>query len=132
LGYLDDREYYGLLERTWALVMPTFYEGGGSFPTMEALQRGVPVLCSDIPVLREQMQEMKAEVLWFDPCSPETLVTRLVELTRSYMQWKRLAERQVANFHSRTWRDVAGDYARVFASAAPELAPVFGRSIREF
>jgi glycosyltransferase involved in cell wall biosynthesis len=35
-----------------ALVLPSLYEGFG-LPAVEAMQLGTPVICSDIPVLRE-------------------------------------------------------------------------------
>jgi glycosyltransferase involved in cell wall biosynthesis len=51
-GYLDDAR----LERVWraadCAAFPTRAEGFG-LPVLEAMQRGVPVACSDIPVLHE-------------------------------------------------------------------------------
>lgn len=47
-----DAELVTLYKRATALVMPSLYEGFG-LPAVEAMQLGVPVICSDIPVLRE-------------------------------------------------------------------------------
>jgi glycosyltransferase involved in cell wall biosynthesis len=49
---LCDAEMVRLLKGARALLLPSFAEGFG-FPVVEALQHGVPVLCSDIPALRE-------------------------------------------------------------------------------
>jgi glycosyltransferase involved in cell wall biosynthesis len=49
---LPDAEMVGLLKGARALLLPSFAEGFG-FPVIEALALGVPVLCSDIPALRE-------------------------------------------------------------------------------
>lgn len=125
LGYLDDAFYFGLLEHAWALIMPSFYEGGGSFPTMEAMMRGVPVICSDIPVMREQMEEMKGEVLWFDPRSPRTLVGCLERLEHNYGQIKQTAINQIGGFYRRSWQDVAGEYEAVFSNISPSLKKTF-------
>lgn len=65
-GYLSDAE----LERLWQMascaVLPTRSEGFG-LPLLEAMARGVPVACSDIPVLREVGGNLP---LYFDPDDP--------------------------------------------------------------
>jgi len=49
---LRDRAVAGLLRGARALLMPSFAEGFG-MPVTEALGVGVPVICSDLPALRE-------------------------------------------------------------------------------
>jgi glycosyltransferase involved in cell wall biosynthesis len=49
---LPDAAMVPLLKGARALLLPSFAEGFG-FPVVEALQLGVPALCSDIPALRE-------------------------------------------------------------------------------
>lgn len=56
LGYIEDAEVSALVAGASALIMPSLAEGGGSYPVEEALASGVPVLCSDIPVMRESLQ----------------------------------------------------------------------------
>lgn len=51
-GHASDGELAGLLAGAQALLLPTLAEGFG-IPVIEALAAGVPVLCSDIAVLRE-------------------------------------------------------------------------------
>lgn len=51
-GRLSDREVAALLPGARALLMPSFAEGYG-MPVSEALSLGVPVICSDLPALRE-------------------------------------------------------------------------------
>ncbi|MDL5158965.1 glycosyltransferase family 4 protein [Actinomycetospora termitidis] len=48
----DDDDLWALLRGASALVLPTLYEGFG-MPVIEAQSVGVPVICSDLPVLRE-------------------------------------------------------------------------------
>ena len=60
---LPDREMVQLTQGACAVLLPSFAEGFG-FPLIEALQLGVPVLCSDIPALRETGADV-AE--YFDP-----------------------------------------------------------------
>ncbi|WP_165943339.1 glycosyltransferase family 4 protein [Roseicella aquatilis] len=52
LGPLPDGRVTELLAGARALLFPTFVEGYG-LPVAEALALGVPVLCSDLPALRE-------------------------------------------------------------------------------
>jgi glycosyltransferase involved in cell wall biosynthesis len=49
---MPDAAMVGLLRGARALLLPSFAEGFG-FPVIEALQLGVPALCSDIAALRE-------------------------------------------------------------------------------
>jgi glycosyltransferase involved in cell wall biosynthesis len=51
-GYVDDAEMNALWGMATCAAFPTLAEGFG-LPVLEALARGVPVACSDIPVLRE-------------------------------------------------------------------------------
>jgi glycosyltransferase involved in cell wall biosynthesis len=114
LGYVPDEHYYALLDRAWALVMPTLAEGGGSFPVFEALVRGIPVVCSDIPVMREQMHRLNAHVLWFNPAEPTTLAAALADLDRDYPAHKSRATAQIQTLCRRTWSQVADDYWTTF------------------
>jgi glycosyltransferase involved in cell wall biosynthesis len=60
-GHLPDQEMWPLVRGARALLMPSFAEGFG-LPVVEALQLGVPVLCSDIATHRE-IAEPVAEFL---------------------------------------------------------------------
>jgi glycosyltransferase involved in cell wall biosynthesis len=51
-GGLPDAEVQALIAGARALLLPSFAEGYG-MPVTEALALGVPVLCSDLPALRE-------------------------------------------------------------------------------
>lgn len=124
VGYVADDRYYALLHRAWAVVMPTFAEGGGSFPVEEAVRCGVPVICSDIPPIREHMERLGASVLWFDPRRPAELAARLAELAAAYDERKASAVRQVASLHRRSWADAAAEYRSIFAEvvASPSVS----------
>lgn len=52
LGGCPDGRVAALVRDACALLMPTFAEGYG-LPVAEALATGTPVICSDLPVLRE-------------------------------------------------------------------------------
>jgi glycosyltransferase involved in cell wall biosynthesis len=112
LGYVPDGLVRPLIDRAAALVMPSFTEGGGSFPVEEALASGVPVLCSDIAVMREHLSRRTARVVWFDPASADSIVRAVRELIADY---DAIAASAVAGRDDPrpSWFDVAGQYAQV-------------------
>lgn len=52
LGYVSEKELASLYENAQLVLFPTLYEGFG-LPAVEALWAGTPLVCSDLPVLRE-------------------------------------------------------------------------------
>jgi glycosyltransferase involved in cell wall biosynthesis len=65
-GYVSDAEREGLWRIAACSALPTLGEGFG-LPVLEALAHGVPVACSDLPVLREVGGEIPH---YFDPADP--------------------------------------------------------------
>jgi glycosyltransferase involved in cell wall biosynthesis len=52
------------------VIVPTLYEGGGSGPVADGILAGKPVVCSDIPVIREQLEAYGVpdnSQVFFDP-----------------------------------------------------------------
>lgn len=119
LGYVDDNAVVPLIKKAKALIMPSLSEGGGSYPVEEALNLGVPVLCSDIPVMREQLSRRSAKIIWFDPLSYQSILAALNQLVMNYDEYKNsaLAGSRDIPF---TWDDVARQYLDVFRAAINE------------
>jgi glycosyltransferase involved in cell wall biosynthesis len=74
VDYVPDAELEALWELADCAVFPTLAEGFG-LPVVEAMVRGVPVACSDIPVLHEVGGDVPC---YFDPHDPAALA-RAVE-----------------------------------------------------
>ncbi len=81
LDSLPTMELFCLMKAARALVFPTLYEGYGR-PPVEALMLGTPVVVSDIPVLREVLQDACVtrpdlqSVIHFCPVNDEESWTR--------------------------------------------------------
>jgi glycosyltransferase involved in cell wall biosynthesis len=73
---LDDTQLDSLYRQAIAVVIPSLYEGFG-LPVVEAMARGCPVVCSDIPVFREVTG---GRATFFDPYSTDAMVTSLREV----------------------------------------------------
>jgi glycosyltransferase involved in cell wall biosynthesis len=76
LGGRSTEELDSLYALADCLVLPTLHEGFG-LPVLEAMARSVPVVCSDIPALREVAGEA---ALYLDPRSATQIAARISEL----------------------------------------------------
>src|SRR4029077_5949989 len=76
LGAIDASLFFSLIANAWACVIPSIAEGV-SLPVLEALVRGVPLVCSDIAPIREQFDRLGCTGLWFDPQDFAELSARL-------------------------------------------------------
>jgi len=74
-GPLDDARLGALYRSAAALALVSFEEGFG-LPLAEAMSMRVPVVASDLPVLREVCGEA---ALYVDPRSPSSIAAALVE-----------------------------------------------------
>lgn len=113
LGYINDDVYFSLLSKCRALIMPTKAEGGGSFPIYEAMQLGIPVICSNISVILEQLERTGGEVILFDVNDPISLSNAIEELEANYSFYKKRAIEQSKSLVTRSWEEVAEEYVKL-------------------
>ncbi|WP_282941190.1 glycosyltransferase family 1 protein [Paenibacillus sp. RC67] len=113
LGMVPDDYVSPLIKNAHALIMPSLSEGGGSYPVEEALSMGVPVLCSDIPVMREHLANRSAKVVWFEPESPDSITNAMEHLAEHYDEFKASVVAGM-NDPAASWDDIAAQYAAVF------------------
>jgi glycosyltransferase involved in cell wall biosynthesis len=105
LGYVPDDDLRAIFRRASAFAFPSLGEGFG-LPVLEAMKAGVPVLASDIPVLREVGGDA---ALYADPLDVEALSAGLQTLLGDERGRARLAhlgaERAAAFSWQRTARE---------------------------
>ena len=78
LGYIDYEDIPYLYKMAQMLVMPTLFESV-SIPIYEAFALGVPVCCSNVVALPEQVGDA---ALIFDPNDPADMAEKMVQLLR--------------------------------------------------
>lgn len=105
LGYVPDDRLPELYGGAQAFVFPSRIEGFG-LPPLEALAAGCPVVCSDIPVLREVLGE--DAVFFFRPGSQAAILEALQRLFSDPRTHRRRASLAAADLRKRhDWRKTA-------------------------
>ena len=112
VGFIPDDELSILYQEAEAFVFPTLSEGFG-LPGLEAMAAGCPVICSDIPVLKEIYQD---SAVYFDPLNSFDMVDKIknflldknlkikfsrlgLKLVKKY-SWNKLARETLAVYQS--------------------------------
>ncbi len=113
-GYLDDHALRDAYRQADVLVLPSRHEGFG-FPVVEAMACGTPVVCSDIPVLREIAGDAAAFAPLDQPAAlAQAILSALTDgPRRAAMIAKGLA--QAARF---TWERAAHDTLALYRELA--------------
>jgi glycosyltransferase involved in cell wall biosynthesis len=106
LGYVSDADLHTVVAGATALVLPSRDEGFG-LPVLEAMACDVPVVCSDIPALREVAGDCAGLVPYEDVdalvealrtavSDPHAVATSAARRTRAAtFTWRQCAERTV-------------------------------------
>jgi glycosyltransferase involved in cell wall biosynthesis len=88
-GYVPDAELEALWQLAACAAFPTLAEGFG-LPVLEAMQRGIPIACSDIPVLREVCADA---VRYFNPHDPADAAAQIAAVLGDHALGERGRER---------------------------------------
>lgn len=113
-GWLSDEELDSLYRASRLVVLPTRFEGFG-LPVLEAMARGVPVLCSDLGVLREVAG---GAARYVDSTDPAAVARELLALLDDAGERERLRLAGAARATGFTWDRTTALTARSFIRAA--------------
>lgn len=114
LSGINDATLDALYARAHMVVFASYTEGYG-LPTIESLIKGVPVLCSDIPVMREVGGDFAA---YFDPDDPDALIAAVAKFEDA-AAYKAQRERIAAHYQPPQWNDTA-EAVKSLLDAKPE------------
>lgn len=102
-GFVPDDDLAVLYRRARAYVFPSLAEGFG-IPALEAMASGLPVACSDIPVLREVCGDA---AIYFEPKNPLDIASAIRRLTSDEQMRRSLASAGRRRSAAFTWRRTA-------------------------
>jgi glycosyltransferase involved in cell wall biosynthesis len=98
LDGVSDQEYFKLLRESKALVSASLDEGFG-IPLVEAMERGTPVITSDIEIFEEVAGPAG---LRFSPTDPEDFASQVRKLSDAEI-WQELSDRSLQQSDEFTW-----------------------------
>jgi len=112
-GYLNQKEKEDLLEGANIFLFPSFYEGFG-MPILEAQERGVPVITSNISSMPEVAG--KDGALFVDPNNLEDMANALKTLAEDDNLRQNLIEQGKRNAEKYSWEKCAKETMDVLLS----------------
>jgi glycosyltransferase involved in cell wall biosynthesis len=122
LGYVDDSEANALIQNALGLVMPTRAEGMG-LPINDAINLQVPVITSDIPVLREHFSHRSHAILWVDPECPYSIAKAWDQLVETHKELADLARHNKDS--GLTWDSIGAKTVNILRGACQSNSEFF-------
>lgn len=111
-GYLPEAELAALTGAAYALVYPSFFEGFG-LPVAEAMQAGVPVICSE----HSAMEEIAAgAALLANPSDPASIAEKMMRLYKDESLRAGLIAKGTARARAFSWENAATQFMKELES----------------
>lgn len=110
LGFVSDLELRLLYKNAKVFIFPSLFEGFG-LPILEAMACKCPVICSDIPSLREIS---KGFAIYFKPNSLIELVSKVEYVLNGKFQRDSFVDSAYHNSKQFTWKETARKTAIIY------------------
>ena len=109
-GYVSDEDLRLLYKKARVFVFPSLFEGFG-LPVLEAMACKCPVICSDIPPLREISN---GNAFYFNPNSLADLIDKIEHIFDENFDRKCFIEKAYKNSKTYNWDKVAKKTAKLY------------------
>jgi len=103
LGYISQSDYQLLIGAATIFVFPSKFEGFG-IPILEAMGSGIPIACSDMPVLHEVAG---TAAMFFNPDKPEQIAKALDKLINNVPMQNKLVTAGLERATNFSWEKCA-------------------------
>jgi len=111
-GYLESKDLKLLLDNAEAYVFPSLSEGFG-IPGLNAMAANIPVVCSNIPTLKEVYGDA---ALYFDPNNPKDIASKIKKVFADSKTRSLLVERGEKLVRRYSWQKMARETLDVYES----------------
>ena len=112
LGYQPTENLSVLFQKATAYVFPTLSEGFG-IPGLNAMAANIPVVCSNIPTLKEIYQDA---VLYFDPQDSQDIADKIEKILKDATTRTDLVEKGRQQVKKYSWQKMARETLDVYES----------------
>jgi glycosyltransferase involved in cell wall biosynthesis len=113
-GYVAEEEIPELFQSTSILVLPYDSATGSSGPAHQACEFGVPIVCAGLDDFRGMAADEDMAVRFYPAGDANALAERLIEILRSPLLERQMAEHNFAAGVEMTMARVVGNYLRWF------------------
>lgn len=114
LGFVQDQELVALYQKALIYVFPTLLEGFG-LPGLDAMRLGVPVVCSNIAVLKEVYG---SAAYYFDPTDQKSMAKTILRVIEDVTIRKALVDLGKKRVKRYTWQAMASKTLDTYESSS--------------
>ena len=111
-GYIPARELSIIFRQAKTYVFPSLSEGFG-IPGLNAMAAGLPVICSNIPTLKEVYGDA---ALYFNPHNPKDIAAKIQEVITNQQLSSDLVEKGREQVKKYSWQKMAQETLDVYES----------------
>lgn len=109
--FVSDSQKWTLYKHAKALVLPSLYEGFG-IPVIEAMKSNTPVIASNIPPLKEVIQD---NGFYFNPTNQKDLINQFIKIdSLKPLEIEKITDKAKIRADFFTWTNTAKSVLKVF------------------